>query len=1010
MTARQRQASGSAAVAVPVELSVANGSTNGTDAPFRWDAWFAAASPAQRAEAIQLAEQQGLLYVQQLPTVGHRKSAAGGEANVTGVLTRILAGKVDALPPLSDEPVACADAQLDALQREAVRRVLNTPDVIHLQGLPGTGRSRVVTEAIRQAARRGWRVLLLAPSASAVDVVLERLAGCAEVLPIRLLAPTEHSASLPPTLRSLTLAEQRRAMRERALAGARQGHTLAEQTCQRRQREEAIWSQLAPLGERCLGVAERLRGLEERQARVPSEVEREAAGLPVGVKGLPSGPFAAALIELHKHAAAAMAQWQDTDKRLHEQRELTERERESTVVRLAALAPRCTAREQKRWWTLAYWTGGSALREREALQIRLHELESAARTAEESRASQEAARRQIEDKEKAERQELIRGETHRRREELAGEAQAIRQELGRAEEAWHALIDPLEPAELRPTGHRPADIEAARQRWQEQRRRDEEGHQFARQWAEYLDRTGEQLLPRLPALANLLAGPIAAWTPGREGADAAGGHFDLLIIEDADGLSETELLRLAASAPRLVVVGPPVVETAPQAPVPSKGPRAGHAVPPLAACWQRLTRTLADDLGRLTYSWERDGDRLVCHLTPVRPEDTRYLEREGLADAPEIELHILNLPRAKPVLARVTFPTHYTIAQATAFIFRELQELPVQPLGRTAWWQDTPDRWIVHLGPVPAPSTECVDLGGGVQIEVIANGHPYAGRTTCLTFAKSGGWDRASAGRWLHTNLHWSDRERSVFLQVPYRMNRPLAAVVGPLLFAETCLSELLSLQASADAHFEFIPVPALRRPELPREGAGLEQDLAANRHGDRVPSDLRAELPRKGIVNYLEAQALIRRLEHWAKTPAEIGVNGSVSAGVLVLALSEAQADLLRRLTARSALLQSRPFRLEITVPGQVRHREADVLVISLTRSHSHRCVPLGEDIGDLPLALTRARQRLLVFGDLGTLIRRAHWQGPLDHLSAAEAHLEAHRVGRLVRHLQSLPICKTT
>ncbi len=125
----------------------------------------------------------------------------------------------------------------------------------------------------------------------------------------------------------------------------------------------------------------------------------------------------------------------------------------------------------------------------------------------------------------------------------------------------------------------------------------------------------------------------------------------------------------------------------------------------------------------------------------------------------------------------------------------------------------------------------------------------------------------------------------------------------------------------------------------------------------------------------------------------------------MLVLALYEAQAELLRRLVGRSAILRARPFPLEIAVPSQVRHRECDVLVLSLTRSHAHRCVPLGEDAADLALALTRPRQRLLVFGDLGTLVKRTNWQGPLDHLDAPDAHVEALRVGRLLRHLQTLP-----
>jgi hypothetical protein len=254
--------------------------------------------------------------------------------------------------------------------------------------------------------------------------------------------------------------------------------------------------------------------------------------------------------------------------------------------------------------------------------------------------------------------------------------------------------------------------------------------------------------------------------------------------------------------------------------------------------------------------------------------------------------------------------------------------------------------------------------------------------------------------------LQLLDRERSVFLQVPHRMVRPLAEVVGPLLFPEAFLCKVLEPPPAAETPFEFVAVPALRRAEWPREGAGLEQDLSAGRHGDRVPSELRAELPRKGLVNFLEAQALIRRLERWAQTPAELGANGSGTPSVLVLALYEAQAEMLRRLTARSPILQARKFALEISVPGQACHRECDVLVLSLTRSHAHRCVPYGEDSADLAMALTRARRRVLVFGDLGTLFKRTQWQGALDHLDAPAAHVEGVHLSRLLQRVQSTPL----
>jgi hypothetical protein len=75
--------------------------------------------------------------------------------------------------------------------------------------------------------------------------------------------------------------------------------------------------------------------------------------------------------------------------------------------------------------------------------------------------------------------------------------------------------------------------------------------------------------------------------------------------------------------------------------------------------------------------------------------------------------------------------------------------------------------------------------------------------------------------------------------------------------------------------------------------------------------------------------------------------------------------------------------------------------LFLSLTRSHSHRAVPLGEDPAWLPLALTRAAGRLVLFADAGTLARRIQWPGALDHLDEVAAERERRMTARLLRSL---------
>ena len=72
-------------------------------------------------------------------------------------------------------PFAPLDGALNPSQQEAVRFALFARDVAVLHGPPGTGKTTAVVELIRQAVRRGEKVLACAPSNLAVDNLLERL-------------------------------------------------------------------------------------------------------------------------------------------------------------------------------------------------------------------------------------------------------------------------------------------------------------------------------------------------------------------------------------------------------------------------------------------------------------------------------------------------------------------------------------------------------------------------------------------------------------------------------------------------------------------------------------------------------------------------------------------------------------------------------------------------------------------------------------------------------------------
>jgi len=114
-------------------------------------------------------------------------------------LRRVLLG--EAAPAFAVETALLPlDAALDASQQDAVRFALSAQDVAILHGPPGTGKTTAVIELIRQAIRRGQKVLACAPSNLAVDNMLERLLAVGEKA-VRL----GHPARVMPALREHTL-------------------------------------------------------------------------------------------------------------------------------------------------------------------------------------------------------------------------------------------------------------------------------------------------------------------------------------------------------------------------------------------------------------------------------------------------------------------------------------------------------------------------------------------------------------------------------------------------------------------------------------------------------------------------------------------------------------------------------------------------------------------------------------------------------------------------------------
>ncbi|MDD5628633.1 MAG: AAA domain-containing protein [Elusimicrobia bacterium] len=104
--------------------------------------------------------------------------ATAGDArkNRTAVLREIFLGET-APDRRRTRKLRLRNESLNEFQQEAVRRCLAASDAALVHGPPGTGKTTVLVEIIRQAAGAGERVLATAPSNIAVDNILEKLQG-----------------------------------------------------------------------------------------------------------------------------------------------------------------------------------------------------------------------------------------------------------------------------------------------------------------------------------------------------------------------------------------------------------------------------------------------------------------------------------------------------------------------------------------------------------------------------------------------------------------------------------------------------------------------------------------------------------------------------------------------------------------------------------------------------------------------------------------------------------------
>ncbi len=965
-----RHAENGAVAPWPAAESSANGqrvSRHPIIAPAGSNDLFSADSLLDREQLLLHVRKQGQLPTQPAPL------DADPAIDFPSLLARIRCDSNEILLPPAPfvEPIEPFDSELDFQQIDAVSRALQVPDLLLIEGLSGVGKTRAIVEMIRQAVRSGNRVLLISPGAAAIDTAIAQVWRACRLPTVRLLGKGETSETLLPTSAELVGSVQEQALRADWLKKALETEFDTKAGCDAVRKAATIWDRLHDLAEQRRRRAVERDRLSRLRDSIPAEVTRIRSSADkdnrLEAKRLEQA-FTEELAALETRRIELMKE----RSRLAAELSLAEKER-------AVLRPLGEAVQSRRFWSPSYWKARlrwSLNKQIGAVQERVELIEQAlgSLSRQDEALKQECLR--AEQQNEAAWAAWIAEETERCIRENEKSIAVLDGDDRAAEEQFRQLVLLLPAGACIPESFDADavgdahDLSAARLSEREQEA------DFARHWREFVEQDWNSIVRCWRGAVSLVAGPLSSIAADPSFADAAIKPFDLLIVDDAHRLDEAELLDVVRHAQRWVLVGEPAALADPVPGASTRGvqPRKPPAVPDFfARLWDLLDCQI----------WAREGDRLCCRLYPVSQAKRRSLESETVADRPEIELRILNSTSGEPILAEVVFPAATSRAAATDYIFRELGEVPWPPRMRCCRWEQGPVCLLFRLNPSASTSLPpiVVELSDAVSMRFheppAAHGHDEF----VFVFDKHSGWDRNRAEAWVTQHLLKRDPGRTCRLE---RSHRHVPALAAWLNEAVSSGNRYL-VDRQIDGAVQFEPVPRRTPAGNRRGGAGLEINLADPEQRELLPAELAALLPARGHVNLPEAQAVVELVKRLPQDHS-----------VVVSAPYATQVAVLKHLCGN---------RVNVLRPAELANRECDLLVISLTRSHVSRAVTFGDDPATMLGLFTRARCRIILIGDPGTLARRAQWEGAIDHLDAAAGERERRWVNAVVPLLPTRP-----
>jgi ATP-dependent RNA/DNA helicase IGHMBP2 len=140
-------------------------------------------------------------------------------------------------------------------------------------------------------------------------------------------------------------------------------------------------------------------------------------------------------------------------------------------------------------------------------------------------------------------------------------------------------------------------------------------------------------------------------------------------------------------------------------------------------------------------------------------------------------------------------------------------------------------------------------------------------------------------------------------------------------------------------------------------------------------------------ISNKDEALFLLRHLKEYIATLSkEYSADDFPKIGII--APYRQQSHILKELIYADDYLQSFYSFLQIHTIDSFQGQEKDIIYISLTRSNSNQQIGFLSDIRRMNVAMTRAKKKLILIGDSGTVGQHDFYKGMLDYVTSLDQY----------------------